>query len=364
MQPPSPRKLGLTFNNGWIFSPTKDLLAFGLPIVFGGALTLLFDNYRTQTSYLGSMFDFEHTFGLGIALHWVLTVFLDVPHAMSTAIRIGFDTEDLKRRIWLYIGVPVGAFLLIGISATYSFLYAFRIIAYLNIIHSIRQEYGWIMYSRKKAGETDSLEFHLDRIMIYSLTLLPVLFLHCQKRPDAQWLFKNDLFNLFPERLGTPIMVIYWTLISVYLIFLLYRIYAGKTLNLSKLLIMGLNWMAWYFGLVIFHGTTWMLDIMHATTYLVLIAHYGHSKWGAETNSFRGYLFKNRKFLFFYSPLVAFTILKSYLPSKEDPWIFSLMILPAVAHYVLDGFLWKTGKSNPSLTTVLRLSKNQEALES
>src|ERR1044071_6913743 len=80
---------------------------------------------------------------------WVPAVLLiDVAHVWSTAFRVYLDTDELKRRPWLYSLVPLIGFA-IGV-ALYSEgeLVFWRVLAYLAVFHFIRQQYGWVALYR------------------------------------------------------------------------------------------------------------------------------------------------------------------------------------------------------------------------
>jgi hypothetical protein len=82
-------------NNYWLFSKTVDLTVF-----LGSAVA--------------SMMLLAVGWKVGILNNespdwtWISAVLLiDVAHVWSTSFRVYFDTEELKRRLWLYILVPL-----------------------------------------------------------------------------------------------------------------------------------------------------------------------------------------------------------------------------------------------------------------
>jgi hypothetical protein len=86
---------------------------------------------------------------------WISAVLLiDVAHVWSTSFRVYFDTEELKRRLGLYLLVPIAGYA-VGV-ALYSEgeLTFWRALAIVAVFHFVRQQYGWVALYRRKAKET------------------------------------------------------------------------------------------------------------------------------------------------------------------------------------------------------------------
>ena len=82
---------------------------------------------------------------------WVTAILLiDVAHVWSTSFRVYFDTEEFKRRFWLYLLVPVFGYT-VGV-ALYSEgeLTFWRVLAIFAVLHFVRQQYGWVALYRRK----------------------------------------------------------------------------------------------------------------------------------------------------------------------------------------------------------------------
>src|ERR671913_773577 len=105
----------------WLFSPRVDLAVFlGSALV---SLALLWVGARA-----GVLEDESPDWA------WVPAVLLvDVAHVYATAFRVYLDTEELKRRLWLYALVPAVA-LALGV-ALYSEgeIFFWRTLAYLAV---------------------------------------------------------------------------------------------------------------------------------------------------------------------------------------------------------------------------------------
>ena len=76
---------------------------------------------------------------------WITAILLiDVAHVWSTSFRVYFDKEELKRRLSLYLLVPVLGYV-VGV-ALYSEgdLLFWKVLAIVAVFHFVRQQYGWV----------------------------------------------------------------------------------------------------------------------------------------------------------------------------------------------------------------------------
>src|SRR5688572_33038311 len=106
---------------------------------------------------------------------WISAVLLiDVAHVWSTSFRVYFDTEELKRRLWLYVLVPVASYA-VGV-ALYSEgeLNFWRVLAIVAVFHFVRQQYGWVALYRRKLGETERWTWWIDAGAVYLATTYPL----------------------------------------------------------------------------------------------------------------------------------------------------------------------------------------------
>src|SRR5437016_11786734 len=111
--------------NYWLFSSGIDLTVF----LGSAVLSLLLLAVGWQLGYLN---------GESPDWTWVSAVlFIDVAHVWSTSFRVYFDKEEFKRRIWLYVMVPVFGYA-IGV-ALYSegYLMFWKALAGLAVFHFI-----------------------------------------------------------------------------------------------------------------------------------------------------------------------------------------------------------------------------------
>ena len=150
--------------NKWLFSKTVDISVF-----LGSAIaSLLLLAIGWQLGILNEESP-DWT--------WISAVLLiDVAHVWSTSFRVYFDTEELKRRVWLYALVPAAAYA-VGV-ALYSEgeLNFWRVLAIVAVFHFVRQQYGWVALYRRKLGETERWTWWIDAVAVYLATVYPLAY--------------------------------------------------------------------------------------------------------------------------------------------------------------------------------------------
>ena len=124
----------------WLFSRRVDLSVF-----LGSALVSLVALWvGAQT---GVLYDDTPDWA------WVPAVLLiDVAHVYATGFRVYLDSEELRRRPWLYALVPLLGYALGVALYSEGELVFWRALAYLAVFHFIRQQYGWVALYRARAG--------------------------------------------------------------------------------------------------------------------------------------------------------------------------------------------------------------------
>jgi hypothetical protein len=302
---------------------------------------------------------------------WVPAVLLiDVAHVWGTGFRVYFNTNELKRRPWLYALVPVLGFV-IGV-ALYSEgeLVFWRVLAYLAVFHFIRQQYGWVMLYRARVGERDQFGRWLDTVTIYLATLYPLIYWHAHLPRQFWWFLEND-FTAAPalsslERLVRPL---YWAVLAVYVLRAAYRWLRWGGVNPGKDIVVITTAICWYTGIVVFNSDyafTVTNVIIHGVPYLALVYWYARSQRPRTGSSYR---FFTRGPLSFLATLWVIAYVEELLWDRgvwhERAWLFGggwdigmlktfvvpLIALPQLTHYVLDGFIWRR-KSNPDFSLI------------
>jgi hypothetical protein len=307
---------------------------------------------------------------------WVPAVLLiDVAHVWSTSFRVYLDTDELKRRPWLYTLVPVLGFA-IGI-ALYSEgeLVFWRALAYLAVFHFIRQQYGWVALYRAKARERDALGQWIDSVAIYAATLYPLIYWHTHLPRRFWWFLAND-FGAIPtmvERVAAPV---YWLALAAYGAKSLYGWLVKREGNPGKDVVVATTTVCWYAGIVAYNSDyafTVTNVIIHGVPYFALI--YWYSRARMKQTAGRGaYRIFARGPALFLVTLWAVAYIEELFWDRgvwhDRSWLFGssweigslklllvpLLALPQLVHYVLDGFVWRR-KNNPDFTLVSSGSK-------
>jgi hypothetical protein len=351
----------------WLFSPHLDLLTFG----GSAALSLLLLALAPLVTSAAAP-------GATPGWTWLAAVLLvDVAHVWSTAFIVYLDPAELRRRLALYLAVPLACYLA-GVA-----LYAlgeatfWRAVAYLAVFHFIRQQYGWVRLYRARAGERDRLGALLDGATIYLATLYPLLHWHAHLPREFAWMRDGDFAPGVPPALATAAGLALATLLLVYL---LRAALAARRAppNWGKHLVVATTTACWYLGIVATdsdYAFTVTNVFIHGIPYLVLVHLYAR-RVAASSSPPRADLgaLLSRAAVPFLATLWAIAYLEELLWDRavwqDHPWLFGepgslsstlshhhawlvpLLAVPQLTHYVLDGFLWRRG-SNPNLGRVL-----------
>jgi hypothetical protein len=341
---------------GWLVSPRFDLAFVLGPLWLAGVCTLLIPE--------------------GTALPpwgWLLFVLgIDVGHVWSTLYRTYLDPDELRRRPLLYGLVPLVALLLCVGLQVLAPGHFWRALAYLAVYHFIRQAVGIGVLYRARAGRSPrDRGGKLERLATWAVTLGPVWWWHTALPLPFEWFVPGDFVPL-PR----------WTLLPVGLL-AAGVLCAHLTVRLSERRPLGAG-DAWLAGtaLVWIGGICWARSdaaftvsnvVAHGVPYVALIWWTGRRRWDhAGRGSLHPTLFGWWGVPAFLGLLLALAFaeeaLWDLLVWQERPELFgslavpswaahavALLSVPQVTHYLLDGFVWKMGPSNPELRALLGL---------
>lgn len=344
----------LSGNSGpWLFSPGVDLSVF----LGSAVLSLLALLVGSAAGVLNSD-----------SPDWVwvpAVLLLDVAHVWSTGFRVYLDSDELRRRPWLYGLVPILAFA-IGI-ALYSEgeLVFWRVLAYLAVFHFVRQQYGWVALYRVRAGERGKLGRWIDTTAIYAATVYPLIYWHTHLPRRFWWFLTNDFTNA-PDIVNAVARPIYWLALVAYVVRSLYRWAWKRETNPGKDIVIVTTAICWYVGIVAFNSDyafTVTNVIIHGAPYLALVYWYGRARY-AQTEGRGAFRMFARGPVFFLISLWAIAYIEELFWDRgvwqDRSWLFGaawevgafkmilvpLLALPQITHYVLDGFIWRR-KNNP-----------------
>jgi hypothetical protein len=297
---------------------------------------------------------------------WISAVLLiDVAHVWSTSFRVYFDTEEFKRRIWLYSLVPIFGYLAGVALYSEGELMFWKALALVAVFHFVRQQFGWVALYRRKLGENDRVSFWIDTVTIYLATVYPLAFWMTRLPRNFEWFVKADFFSL-PQIVETVLFPIYVLALVTYFAKSVYLYFAKGFLNIGKDIVVATTTICWYVGIVFFNSDyafTVTNVIIHGVPYFALIYFYARSR---RENASNFYKTLSSNWLVFLATLWALAYVEELFWHRgvwhEKNWLFGadwnwedwkvylvpLLALPQLTHYVLDGFIWRK-KSNEGL---------------
>ena len=355
-------------SGGWLFSRNVDLVAFG-----GSALLSL------AMLAVGGAAGVLHGVTPGWA--WVPAVLLvDVAHVWSTAFRTYFDRKERARRPVLYTVVPIACFAVAFSVCRISEQLFWRALAYLAILHFVRQQAGWVMLYRARAGERRGGVSHvLDLAAIYAATLGPLAFWHAHLPRRFDWFVPGDIIAL-PRVAFIPIAALALTAFVGWAVYTCIMHLSRRTPAVpGKVLVILTTAVTWTLGMVVFdsdYAFTVTNVFAHGIPYVCLVFFYQRRAEEVRRES-RSVLMKS--IFAFASVLFLLAYAEELFWDRgvyhERTWLFGdaaddlggvrslllpLLSLPQLTHYVLDGFIWRRA-NNPVLARMWDPPEDQKA---
>lgn len=341
----------------WIWGRSIDLAVFGgsaaLALVLVGLSSLLTDEGGALPPW-----------------GWLIfVVAVDVAHVHTTLFRTYFDRDELKRRRALYIGVPLACYAAgLGLHLV-SHLAFWRVLAYLAVLHFIRQQIGWVAIYRARAGERSKLDRWLDDAVIYVATGWPLLHWHAHLPRSFRWFVEGDFVTLpFVAGLVRPLGVVYIALLAAYAARAV--VLAARSnftrVNTGKHIVVATTAATWYVGIVATNTDfqfTVANVIVHGVPYMALLFAYARerSREAPAVLSSRIVTFGVTAFL---GVVLALAFVEEVLwdslvwhdrsfwfgdGERDAPllsplataFLVPLLALPQATHYALDAVLWR-----------------------
>lgn len=358
---------------GWLFGPWLDLLSFGAPAV--GSLLLC--------AWLSKRGGLDAPLS---PLMWLWAVVLvDVAHVYGTVYRVYGVPAELRRRPRLYFGVPALCYAAGVLSYAVSALWFWRVMAYVAVIHFVRQQAGWVALSWRRDAAVPArwrqLDRWLDQAAIYTGTLYPVLWWHGHLPRRFHWFIAGDFARFLPAWLPGLLMPVWLAVGGMWLVRQAHRAAVGQGVNAAKLLVMLGTWATWYAGIMAYDSDvafTVTNVTVHGVPYMLVVWRWhraGTFETSARTfetsalkKSGTSFLAVAGSLLVFYLPLGLAAVLEEGLWDRlvwhDHPMLFPLpdwnlgtvglvllaplLSLPQSTHYLLDAWIWRSGE-NPDL---------------
>jgi hypothetical protein len=299
---------------------------------------------------------------------WIPTVLMvDVAHVWATGFRTYFDRAELARRPVLLAAVPSAALLAGALLYHAGAMVFWRTLAYLAILHFVRQQYGWVALYRARAGETRGKV--VDFAAVYAATLYPLLYWHTHLPRRFDWFVKGDVVEL-PAALDRVGRAIYVVAMAAYVGRSAHGWIVRRRGSAGKDVVVATTAIAWLVGIVVFdsdYAFTVTNVLIHGIPYFALVFLVTRSRPRAAGV---GAVF-GRKLVAFLGLLWAVAFLEEALWDRgvwhERAWLFGaawegaapfrsllvpLLAVPQITHYVLDGVLWRR-RANPEVASLV-----------
>ena len=166
----------------WIHSPVFDGVLIVGPAVVSVLLVLFVPALRA-----------EHLPAWG----WLaFVVGIDVAHVWSSLYRTYLDPDEFQRRRTHYVVTPLLCFGAGVVLYSLGSLAFWRVLAYLAVLHFVRQQYGFVMLYRHRAGERGGVDAVLDKVAIYTVMLYPLAYWHTADDRVFAWFIPGDFVTL------------------------------------------------------------------------------------------------------------------------------------------------------------------------
>lgn len=294
---------------------------------------------------------------------WVVFILgVDVAHVYGTLFRTYLDGAELRRHPARYLVLPLvlyagGVLLHLASGATF-----FRLLAYLAVLHFVRQQIGWAALYRAR-GRASRLDRWIDEAALYSATAYPLLYWHAHLDEKAfVWLVPGDFVNA-PEfaAVWLPALRAIWgAALGTFVVRQLWLAWFERRIDLGKGLLVATTAVCWHVGIVGSRGDfdfTVTNVLIHGVPYMVLLYAYGRAAGGVSL----GGQIVARGALAFFGLVLACAFVEEAgwdrLLWHDREWLFGasetrlgrfaaafvvpLLALPQATHYILDGLLWR-----------------------
>lgn len=355
----------ITTTQPWIGNRWTDILFILMPPFFCLLFIILFPAI------------FQNQDGMSDAWWVLLILLIDVAHVYSTLYSTYFDPLAYKMHKNKLLVIPFVSFVAGVLLYSYNPLLFWRVLAYTAVFHFVRQQYGFMrIYSRK---ENSSRFFSIiDSITIYTATIYPLLFWHLKADRKFNWFVEGDFLKVNAKAdLLTICTTLYYLILIIYCIKEIIFSLQSNTINLPRNVVVAGFTASWYIGIVYFNGDmafTLLNVVSHGIPYMALIWIYGKksSNTIATPTSRLLQLVLSRYGLLLFLAIIfllAFveqglwdiTLWKEHtvvlsifnkgkikLSEALLTMIVSMLALPQITHYIIDGFIWKVKKETVS----------------
>ncbi len=319
-----------------------------------------------------------------------LVVGVDVAHVHGTPLRVDLDGAELRRRLGLYLAVPIGLWVLGVFLYTLSPMAFWRALAYYAVFHFVKQQLGWLRLYRHRAGDRSRLDRVIDEAAIWAATGYPLISWHTRLPRPFAWLIEGDFVAGLPVAVASVARVAWVAVLVVFAARQVMRRLRGEPWCTGKVLLVAATAATWWAGIVYWQSDfafTAANVLVHGVPYMAFSYRYGRVRWSAAEREARGdhevrpldralaWLFTPARFVPFAAALAALAFTEEWLwdgavwrdhaalfafPGVDlSAWhalVVPLLALPQATHYVLDRYLWRLDGTNPGLAEALGIA--------
>ena len=258
--------------SAWLFSRSTDLWVFVAPAVVSLALVAA-------------------GFAMGIGdgdtppFMWLAAVLLvDVAHVWATTYRVYTDPAEVRRRPVLYLGTPLAVYVLGVALYSAGAMVFWRVLAYGATFHFVRQQYGWMVLYRRRAGQRDRLGDLIDGAAIYLATLYPLVWWHAATPRQFHWFIEGDFAIGLSPWIAQLTGALYGTALVAYVV----KAIRERSTAWGKHLLLLTTAICWYIGIITFdsdYAFTVTNVLIHGIPYFALVWRYERGRspafhWG------------------------------------------------------------------------------------
>jgi hypothetical protein len=339
----------MNFSGKWIFSAKQDVIYFSGTLVLSAIIVILMKSF----SFLPNQ---ETT-----SLTFLFFILFSEAHVYSTLFRTYFNSKELVTHPKKYFFIPLTTFLVAYFFYRYSSLVFYRLISYAIFFHIIRQQIGFVALAAVPGPDADKNK-KWDYAFVYIISCCCLLWRHGHQTTNYFGHFiPGDMIQI-PTHIADTFLPIMWIYLSLYILRSAYQFYKTQNLPVSKFHILITTLAFWYFSLVHIDATFYLIitkALFHGLPYMALI--YKNTSRLNSVNNIRFPNLIKKKVLFFIFLIFLLAYLEnwgwySFIYTTSSPWFldtklvlsesafaFTLALLwtPALAHVVIDGFIWK-----------------------
>lgn len=320
---------------GWIFSPTKDIFFFLVPALIFLPLAYTAWGQGKDAKSLIWVFLFVVPFDLG---HIFATLF-----TVKT-----YSDLNQKKKIKTFMIAPmtVGLSFVIFALSQQAFISA---LVYFAHYHLWKQQYGWMMWSRRNFGRPEAIPALLDKLVLWNSLIFPFMWWQSSfsKFPKT-YLNENDLILRFPDWLIGNLLYVHIGIFALYAAKSFQLYLKGHPVNWGKTVILLSTWL-WYGAsimivesIIIFAALKIMI---HGVPYVYLTQkNFEFSRFDLKTVK-RGPNWTPFAYGCIASLLWIFFVivpLKGAWSAKVSAWE-PFIWAPLILHYVYDSIIWRRG---------------------